>query len=162
MNLLFCGLPKSGKTTIGKLVSDKLGWSFIDTDQLIETSEGLPCREVFKQKGEVYFRTIEKHHIASLQVTTNSVIALGGGSLCDPENLKAIKSLGCLIYLKVSPQLLWARMSGTPPYAQTEAAFYEMAKIRESLYETAADVTIENSSLEETWRAIHLELFSKL
>ena len=155
--LILCGLPKSGKTTIGKMVAKKLRWNFIDTDRLIEkdyadkTGRLYSCRQIFEHEGESLFRSLEQSQILSLN-STNSVISLGGGSLDNPKNTDAIKSIGSLIYLKAAPQVLWRRLqkSGIPAYLDPqhpENAFHALAEKRIPLYEAAAQIIIDTSDL---------------
>lgn len=146
MNYLFCGLPKSGKTTLGKRLAEKLKWDFIDTDRLLEQREGLPCREIYRRQGERAFRLIEREEIASLQGRTRSIIALGGGSVGD--NLELLSSLGTIIYLKIDLTLLWARIQreGMPAFLEAKDPkknFYELAESRLPIYEAAAHFTLE-------------------
>lgn len=160
MNVIFCGLPKSGKTTIGKRLAKKLNWIFIDTDKLIEkfyiakTGKTASCREIFRIEGEVFFRNLEKQAIASLQRTTKSVIALGGGALNDPDNVISIKLLGRLVYLKVSLHTLWNRMAKDDLPAILDShdpkkALHAIADIRTMVYETTSDIVIETTHLGE-------------
>lgn len=178
MNIILCGLPACGKTTIGQLLAGKLAWNFIDTDSLIEnayaanTGTAKTCSQIFLQEGELSFRILERHQIMSLQGVTQTIIAVGGGSLILPENVKTLTLIGCLIYLKASLAAVWERMSnrGIPAYldpSNPEKAFYESAEKRIPLYEKAAKVIIDTTNLNkqeiaaEIWQVIHLELFSK-
>ena len=92
MNLILCGLPMSGKTTVGKLLAQHLKWDFIDTDRCLEkayeqqSGEFLSCREIYKKLGEGPFRVLEQERLAALAVNGSSVIALGGGCLKEPQN----------------------------------------------------------------------------
>lgn len=162
MNLILCGLPMSGKTTIGKKLAEKLGWKFIDTDQRIEeaygekTGKNCTCRQIFQLEGEKKFRQLEKQQIALLKHTTKSIIAIGGGCLEDPENVKELQRIGRMIYLKSNPQELWKRVHsrGIPAYLDPqnpEASYYVLAVKRIPLYETAAHetVNIDNLTVEE-------------
>jgi shikimate kinase len=158
MNLIFCGLSKSGKTTIGKRVAERLQWTFIDTDQLI----GENSREIYYNQGELFFRALEKKSIASLHNCQQCVIATGGGSLLDPDNQKFLKTLGISIYLKVDPNVAKAR--GMSPHLATE----ETVQKRIPIYENSADLTIETEGLSEeeiveqvVWRVTPLGIFSK-
>ncbi len=124
MNVILCGLPKSGKTTVGKALSQALRMNFVDTDCLIEDAfaahynEKLSCREIFERKGEDFFRTLEKQQVLTLKETTQSIIAIGGGTLLTHENALLIGSLGCIIYLKISMEGLLDRFlqHKIPPY----------------------------------------------
>lgn len=159
-NMIFCGMPMSGKTTIGERVAKQMGWAFADTDWLIEKAyvekkggqRPLTCRQIFQQEGEEFFRALEKEQIYSLQGWQNTVFAVGGGSLCDPENCLFLKAMGCLIYLKTSLSTLWERMEikGVPAFLDPQdprKSFEDLALRRFPLYEASADVIIEADRL---------------
>lgn len=175
MSIILCGLPASGKTTIGKLLAKKLNQLFVDTDRLIENLYAIrhgkqyTCRQIFTEEGEASFRQIEKSATASLQNCTDSIIALGGGTLSDPDNVKILQSIGFLVYLKTPPIILWQRIKqgGIPPYLlipNPARAFYDMIKKREPVYAQSAHHTIETKHLnaQELCRIIHSEIFLRL
>lgn len=160
MNLILCGLPKSGKTTIGKIIAKHLSRNFIDTDNLIEhdyhAEKGVQfnCRQIVRHEGEPYFRNLEKKHINCLKEIKNHVIAIGGGSLSDPENIQCLQQIGRFIYLKTDPQILWKRVivNGIPAYLDPnnpEIDFFAIMKKRQPLLEKVADVIIETGNLSE-------------
>jgi shikimate kinase len=151
--MILCGLPGSGKTSVGKLLAQKLKLPFIDTDQLIERASKQPCRALFHAVGEERFRLIEKEHIASIKEEL-AIISVGGGALCDPENAARLQALGCLVYLKAPLNILWERIRqrGTPAYLnplQPEKAFYEVALKRIPQFEAAAKYIVNTESLQE-------------
>lgn len=113
-NLLLCGFKGSGKSYFARKLSLLLNRPYIDTDALIEQQYALPCREIALEIGQIRFRLLEKEVISSLIPTQNSIIALGGGSLLDPENQKSILSLGKLIYLIADPETLKKRILQGP------------------------------------------------
>lgn len=160
MNMILCGLPASGKTTLGKMLAEKLDWNFIDTDRLLEkayaekTGSTLSCRQIYSREGEIQFRLLERQQIVSLQGAHKSVIAVGGGSLIDKENTKLLQSLGFIIYLQVPLSVLWDRLcqKEVPAFLDTkdpENGFYAMANKRIPLYENAAHATIATKDLSE-------------
>lgn len=160
MNLILTGLPRSGKTTIGKKAAAKLGWLFVDTDGLIESSyerqtkKRSTCREILLQEGEHHFRELEREQIASLKKFTQTVIAAGGGSLGAPDNIENLQQAGLMIYLKTSVDIIWKRIleTGIPAFLDAddpEKSFYAIAKKRLPLYEATADAIIEASTLSE-------------
>jgi len=104
-------MPGSGKTTIGKLLGKKMGYSFMDTDDLIEKKEQITIGQVFKEKGEDYFRQKEKQVIDELKNVTKAVIATGGGMPVFFDNLLRLKELGVVIYLRVPIEELDGRTS---------------------------------------------------
>lgn len=85
-NIFLIGFIGSGKTAIGKQLAEKLNWKFVDTDELIIEKEGIPISEIFKQKGEPYFREIESEILQSLKNESHTVIAGGGGMVIEEEN----------------------------------------------------------------------------
>lgn len=149
MNILLCGLPKSGKSTIGKLLAKKLNKNFIDTDREIEKSyvqffsTPLSCKEIYAQRGEVFFRNMETIEIYKLKNTTNSIIALGGGALEKEKNHLSLSSLGCIIYLQIHWEIAWNRMQkiSIPSFlnnSNPKDHFYQLSQTRISTYEKLA------------------------
>lgn len=164
MNIILCGLPMSGKTTVGALLAEKLKRKFIDTDRLIE--DGRSCREIYREVGEENFRKLESEQIRKLIICKNCVIALGGGSLIAEENRNLLHKIGTIIYLKASTDTLWGRISQyeTPSYlagSDPKKKFQEMTKNRILIYEQSATycIDIENLSPNEAADAI-LRIFA--
>lgn len=160
MNIILCGLPMCGKSTIGKILAERLRWKFVDTDQLIEkaytakTGNVFSCREIFLNEGEENFRRLEKKQIAALKSAKDCVISIGGGSLMDPVSATILQSIGSIIYLKVPIEQLWGRVHrrGIPAYLDPidpEKAFYAMAKQRIPQYESSAEFVIDTAKLNE-------------
>lgn len=159
-NLILCGLPMCGKTTIGKKLAAQLKWSFVDTDHLIEqqyknqTGEACSCRQIFQANGEPFFRLLEKQQIASLNGIHHHVVAIGGGACQDLHNVQQLQVIGLLAYLKTSADCLWKRLKakGIPAYldaACPEEAFYQLVDRRIPAYTVAATWTIETDGLDE-------------
>lgn len=109
--IFLTGFMGSGKTTIASLLANKIGWKFIDTDNLIELSTSKKVSDIFAQNGESFFRKIEKKTIIDVCHEKKVVIALGGGALMDIENLTIIENCGVLVWLKVSLQTALERTS---------------------------------------------------
>lgn len=145
MNIILCGMPKSGKTTIGKKLARTLGFNFIDTDQMIVKAYGASCRDLFLHQGETVFREMESHQITSLKNIQNTVISIGGGALCNPENAKHLQFLGKLVYLKVPSHILWSRNSvhGMPAFLSSQDAFKKLEEKRLPIYERYATTHID-------------------
>jgi shikimate kinase / 3-dehydroquinate synthase len=117
MNLYIYGPPGCGKTTIGMLLAQRMGWHFIDTDKFIENEAGLPITEIFHQSGEAGFRLREKALLANLVKSTRTVVALGGGTLVDDENRALVESSGAVVCLICDPEVILQRM-GDELYAR--------------------------------------------
>jgi len=110
MNLYIYGPPGCGKTTIGMLLAERMGWHFTDTDKIIENEAGMPITEIFLQKGETDFRLREKALLSNLVKTTRTVVALGGGTLVDEENRALVESSGAVVCLMCNPETILERM----------------------------------------------------
>ena len=104
------GFMASGKSTIGPILANSLGWTFFDIDKEIIKKEGMKITEIFKLKGEDYFRTVENELLQLLSKKNNVIIALGGGTVTSEFNREIIKSAGLMIYLKSSPEVAYKRL----------------------------------------------------
>ena len=115
MKIYLIGLPSSGKTTLGKQLAQAIGSEFIDMDDLIEHKEGQKIPSIFAQKGEEYFRKIEREVLVQMVdlIDNNQIISTGGGVPCFFDNMEKMNDDGITIYLKVSPKELVKRLSGT-------------------------------------------------
>lgn len=109
-NLILTGMMGVGKSTIGKRLANKLKVNFLDVDRIIELNEKNSIQEIFQNKGETYFRKIEKKTTLEILNQKNSIIALGGGALTNKSIRKeVIKSTIC-IWLDVSTKNLLLRL----------------------------------------------------
>ena len=102
----------TGKSTVGRLLADRLGYSFADTDQLIEQRHG-PIPVIFEAHGEPGFRRLERDLAAELGTATATVISTGGRMLLDPPNAEALGATGIIICLSASVDTLVERLRGS-------------------------------------------------
>ena len=98
-NIVLVGMPASGKSTVGKIIADKLGRSFIDTDDLIVKRAKISIPEIFERYGEEYFRELEALAVRDAGANGNSVIATGGGAVLREENIDALRANGRLYFI---------------------------------------------------------------
>jgi len=108
-NLVVTGFMGTGKTLLGRLLAEQLGYSFLDTDALIETEQGTPISNIFQEQGEVYFRRLEQETLARLTQRDCTVIATGGGTACSAAGLNLLQRLGPIICLFSDPETIHAR-----------------------------------------------------
>lgn len=106
------GLPGSGKTTVGAMVAEKLGRSFLDFDAEIERREGMPISQIFGEKGEPAFRQLERKLTEELKEFGNMIVAPGGGWVADAEAVALIRPPAKLIYLRIRPETALKRLAG--------------------------------------------------
>ncbi len=138
------GLMGAGKSTVGPLLAEALGRSFVDTDQAIEKSEGRTIPTIFADDGEAEFRRIERATIEGLAGRAR-VVALGGGAIAFPGTADRLAETGTVVYLEASPETLAERigdddtrplLAGLDRRARTDR-LRELYEARRSYYETA-------------------------
>lgn len=110
MTIYLCGFMGCGKSTIGKLISKKLGMSFTDLDSYIENKENMSIPEIFEKKGEPYFREAEVKAVAELADKNNAVIACGGGTILNDKSAETASKCGTVIFLDVPFELCYSRI----------------------------------------------------
>ena len=110
MRIYLIGFMGCGKSTWGKKLSEKLDCTFIDLDKRIETIEGGSVAEVFKLKGEEYFRKLEADVLHSTILEKNAVISCGGGTPCYFDNMEWMRQRGKTVYLNLPAEKLFGRL----------------------------------------------------
>lgn len=108
-NIIFVGMSLSGKTTLGYKISERIGYNFIDTDKLIEEEEKDSIDNIFSLKGEQYFRQCEKNILSDLKKMKRTLISTGGGLPVFNNNMKVLKDIGIVIFLKTELDILIKR-----------------------------------------------------
>ena len=98
-NLALVGFMGCGKSTVGRMLAQDLGFRFVDTDSLVEERAGLPVSEIFSSEGEKVFRELEEGVISDLAGEQALVIATGGGAILNPNNFESLKTHALLVCL---------------------------------------------------------------
>ncbi len=109
-NIFLIGMPSSGKSTLGKQLAKRLDYQFVDTDDLIENQEIASVSDIFKYKGEEYFRLAESKILKEIQPNQKLIVATGGGMPCFHGGMDFIKSNGTSVFLNVPPEDLLKRI----------------------------------------------------
>ena len=107
------GMMASGKSTIGKILADRLGYEFIDMDAAIESEYEMSINEIFKVHGEIHFRHLERDFLVKLSKQNNTVIATGGGTPIYHQGIDIMNRTGTVIWLKVSRCEIYHRLLKT-------------------------------------------------
>lgn len=111
MKIVLVGLPGCGKSTLGRELSARLGVPFVDLDKVIEEEEGASVPEIFREKGEGYFRDLEADCLRQeLDKEEGMILATGGGAPCFHGNMERILKKGLSIYLEVPFEELAERL----------------------------------------------------
>jgi shikimate kinase len=109
-NIALIGFMGSGKSMIARELGIRLKAQVVATDALIEAREGKTIHEVFKSKGEAYFRDVESEIIKELSLRRGIIIDCGGGAVLCRENLKLLKTNGIVFYLQATPEVIYQRI----------------------------------------------------
>ncbi len=151
-NLVLVGFMGSGKTAAGKLAAERLGLRFVDMDDLIEQRLGLTITEIFRQKGEPFFRQQERALAQELAAQQGLVIGTGGGVVLDPDNLRALGRTGVVVCCWVDARVAHERTRHARHRPLLEADPDRLARIekllrqREPLYR-AIPLQIDTSAM---------------
>ena len=148
MLLALCGLPGSGKTTIGRQLARRLHLPFVDSDHVIEQRLGCSIREFFDREGEQVFRDLEQAVIDELTLQGASVLSTGGGAVLRPLNRERLKSRGKVFYLRSTPDEVFRRIKHdrSRPLLQVADPMQKLRDLfaqRDPLYREVAHFVIE-------------------
>ncbi|MEK7132852.1 MAG: 3-phosphoshikimate 1-carboxyvinyltransferase, partial [Patescibacteria group bacterium] len=152
-NIVLIGMRGGGKTTVAKLLGDKLGREFVELDELIEKREGLSIPDIVEKHGWEYFRDKESEIVHEVSAKHGAIISTGGGVITRPENIAELKENGFLIFLSTPADILASRIEhdpNRPPLTDVSSPEAEIATVlaeRKKLYEAVADMVIKAGNL---------------
>ncbi len=150
-NLALIGFMATGKTTVGRELARRLGWPFVDTDELVERRAGRPIPEIFAQDGEAAFRALEREAVREAARLRPAVIACGGGVPLDPRNVRELRRTCRLVLLEADLETVLARVGSAAdrpllngdPEGQARRLLVE----RTPRYREVADLVVDTSRL---------------
>jgi shikimate kinase len=168
--ILLVGMMGAGKSVVARRLAEALGWSWVDTDRLVEEREGMPVATIFATSGEEGFRDAEASVVSELgKIGEPVVVSLGGGSVLRPENRAHIRSCGTVVWLRARAGTLAARVGtgrgrpllsasveepretsvGEVEPASPIKALQRLAAQRQPVYAEVADLVIDIDELSE-------------
>ena len=151
LNLVLVGMPGCGKSTVGKKVAKRLGFTFVDTDEEIEKQIGTSCGEYIIKHGEAEFRRVESEVVESVSKRSKCVIATGGGAVLAERNRIALKSNSRIVWLQRDTDEL--STSGRP-LSKSKAELERMYNIRKPIYQSVCDFALKNEKITDTVDAV--------
>ncbi|MBQ7563014.1 MAG: shikimate dehydrogenase [Lachnospiraceae bacterium] len=153
-NIVLIGFMGAGKTRVGRLLAERLGYRFFDTDELIEKEEGVSIPELFESKGEAYFRDRETETVRRLSKEGGReryVLSVGGGLVVRECNRGYLKKIGPVVYLEASEETLSKRVhlgEGRPMLAgDKDERLHKLLESRKDIYLQTADIVIRTDEL---------------
>jgi len=156
--IILIGMPGAGKSTAGRLIAEKTGMNFYDTDNIIEKSENKSVNEIFEQNGEKYFRKIEAEIIQKLP-KSDCVISIGGGAFETPQTRELLLKNSLVIYLEADPEIIYERIKNQTHrpllLKNPQKKISELLKKREKNYKLAhLTVMTDNKTTEQVAKEI--------
>jgi len=145
-NIYLVGFMATGKTTIGKILAEKLNRRFIDTDREIVRKKKKSIARIFKIEGEKVFRTMERKEIVRAARLRDAVVALGGGALIDERNRKSVYRTGVLVHLTATTRAIMRRIRNDKtlrpilrnlPHSNFKGRIEYLLKVRRPFYKGA-------------------------
>jgi shikimate kinase len=151
--LFLVGYRGSGKSTVARLLAGRLGWAWVDADDVLEERAGRPIRAVFADEGEAGFRDREAAVLADLCRLRRHVVATGGGVVLRAGNRDLMRWSGLVVWLAADPETLWQRVQGDDSTAERRPALTvggrgeveQVLRAREPLYRACADLTVQTA-----------------
>jgi shikimate kinase len=160
MSLFLIGMRGVGKSAAGRLAAARIGTTFVDVDEAIESRAGMRIAEIFAEAGEPTFRSLEREVCLEILPRPSQLVATGGGCVLDPEIRRTLRRFGQVLWLSAPLAVLRRRLAGSDRPSLTGAGVEEeLARVlsdREGLYRELADAHVETGerSLEEVSRVI--------
>ncbi|VAW35533.1 Shikimate kinase I [hydrothermal vent metagenome] len=161
-NIVLTGFMGTGKTTVGRLLAEALGFDFVDTDGVIEARNGRSITTIFSEQGEAAFRQMERDLAQELGQKEGLVISTGGRMMLDPENVQALAANGRIFCLVAAPENILLRvqndekvmerplLKGSNPMAKIIALLQE----RWEQYQQFPQIMTDNKTPEEVLQTI--------
>jgi len=152
MNIILIGFMGVGKSEVGRSLAARLNMNFIDTDEIIEKTEGMKISQIFEKNEEPYFRDLETEVIKTLEDYDNFVISTGGGVILREENVKMLKEIGPLVLLTSKPEIIFQRLKEAKdrPLLMSGDKMEKIKGIldfRNPIYEKVANFKVDTSNI---------------
>ncbi len=150
-NVYLTGMPGSGKTTLGVMLSERLGLEFIDTDHYITEKQRRTVPDIFKTRGEAYFRDLETQALIDLSHKDRLLVSTGGGIILRPKNVELMKKSGTVVFIDTPPaQILKnSELKNRPLLKGGDERVFALYEERIARYRESADHILVNTGAKD-------------
>ena len=150
-NLVLTGFMGAGKSTVGRLLAEKLNLRYVDTDAEIERRAKMSIAEIFEKHGEAYFRELERRVVEEVSELEGCVIVTGGGVVLNRENISNLRRKGVIVYLHAEPEVIYRRLhnDSSRPLLRVENPLSRIRELMEQRapYYAEHDYSVDTSEL---------------
>lgn len=163
-NIVLIGFMGCGKSTLARILTQKLGCPVLSTDAMIESKEGKKIEKIFKDSGEEYFRRLEHEAVLEVANKKGVIVDCGGGVVLNPKNIEALKRTGTLVFLSCDADVIYNRVKTQPKrplldVPEPRAMIKQLLKERQPYYQQS-DLTLDTS--DGDLARVALELIEKV
>jgi shikimate kinase len=152
--IFLIGYRGTGKSAVARLLAERLGWQWLDADQVLEQRAGLSIRDIFAAEGEAGFRDREAAVLEELCRCQRHVIATGGGVILREDNRRRLRSAGAVVWLTADAETIWQRLQADATTADRRpvltvgglAEVHELLQRREPLYRDCACWSVDTAA----------------
>jgi shikimate dehydrogenase len=156
-NIVLIGMPGCGKSTLGKMLAERLGKQMVETDEIISQEAGMSIKDIFAEHGEQHFRDLESEVIKRYSVKGGAVISTGGGAILRKENVEALRLNGVVVF--IDRPLDQLKATDSRPLSNDRSKLEKLYEERYEIYKDTADMIVKTGgtktdSAEKIWEAL--------
>ena len=160
MNIILIGFMGTGKSAVGKLIASRIGYTFQDTDALIEAKEQRSIPQIFAENGETYFRDLEQQVAKEIALRNKLVVATGGGFVLNPDNLAELRANSIVLGLTAQPEVIYSRVKAdrNRPLLAADNSLQQITDLlaERTKYYAQADLVFDTSDGDPEFQALKM------
>jgi shikimate kinase len=163
-NIFLTGFMGCGKTSVGRILSARLGYEFVDLDEAIVNDAGVTIKEIFSSQGEPAFRELETRVLSALAARTGRVVSTGGGAVIAPQNRELMRKSGSIVNLTATVEAIVCRLTGDcdRPLLQNDPSLERVRSMLAAREEFYADADLRIDTTDKSVQAVADEIIDSL